>query len=57
MSNYIVLACSRGLELDDLKDPFHSKPFYDSMVLYECPTVYLIGCNVLVAKLCFTQKE
>ena len=27
-----VPACSRGLELDDLKDPFQLKPFYDSMI-------------------------
>ena len=25
-----VPACSRGLELHDLKDPFQPKPFYDS---------------------------
>ena len=27
-----VPACSRGLELDDLKDPFQPNPFYNSMM-------------------------
>jgi len=27
-----VPAYSRGLELDDLEDPFQPKPFYDSMI-------------------------
>ena len=26
-------ACSRGLELGDLKGPFQPKPFYDSVIL------------------------
>lgn len=27
-----VPACSRGLELDDLRSPFQPEPFYDSMI-------------------------
>jgi len=33
-----VPACSRGVELDDLKGPFQPNPFYDSIMLIN--TVY-----------------
>jgi len=33
MCNFITVLHSRGVELDDLKDPFQPKPFYDCMIL------------------------
>lgn len=35
-----VPSYSRGLDLDDLKDPFQPKPFYDSMVLLRNGIIY-----------------
>jgi len=35
----VSLPIAGGLELDDLKDPFQPKPFYDSMSLFPYPGI------------------